>query len=170
VFDGAASWIKGIVRHLMDSKLRRALKFESLEDRVFRSDSAHLIAAARTAHFNAHSTALTGTLRIVLPTSDPGTDSIEGTGNVRPLGAVSYSGIANVTAPEETGSGELTLSGQKGSLSLHIDIGPMRGALGLNSTTFTVIGGSGADANSSGHGPLSFEVVGMKLQRRLQLS
>ena len=105
-------------------KSRRAFKFESLEDRVCLSVSAHSITAVSAVHGHTHPTRLTGTLRIANPSSDANNNSIQGTGSVRPLGAVSYSGTATVSPSGETGSGELTLSGQQGSLSLHLAIGP----------------------------------------------
>ncbi len=68
----------------MDLKSRRAFKFESLEDRVCLSVSAHSITAVSAVHGRTHPTRLTGTLRIANPSSDANNNSIQGTGSVPP--------------------------------------------------------------------------------------
>jgi hypothetical protein len=139
----------------MELKSRHALRFESLEDRVYLSVSGHKIAAARAAHVSGHSMPLNGTIRLTLPTTDATTVGAQGTGNVHPLGTVSVTGTL-VSTSSESGGGDLTLNGQRGSVSLVMNVKPQHGGLGMPSVHFTVTGGSGSYDNASGHGTMSF--------------
>jgi len=139
----------------MERKSRRVLRFESLEHRVYLSVSGHSIAAARAAHVRAHSTPLTGTIILPMPTGNASEVATHGTGDVHPLGIVNVAGTLPSTP--DSGGGALTLNGQRGSVSLVFRIELSRRPRGLPSFHFNVVGGSGSYANASGHGTMSWK-------------
>ena len=138
----------------MKRKSRRALRFESLEDRVFLSVSGHSIAAARAAHVRVHSIPLTGTIVLPSPMSDTSVVATQGTGNVHPLGSVNVTGT--LTSTPDNGGGDLTLRGQGGSVTMVFTVSIPRAHI-LPSFHFNITGGSGAYAGAAGHGTMSWK-------------
>jgi hypothetical protein len=147
----------------MERKSRRALRFDSLEGRVYLSVSGHSIAAAKAAHVRGHTMPLTGTIQLPMPAGNALVVATQGTGKVHPLGTVDVAGT--LTSTSAPGGGSLTLNGQRGSVSFVFSVQFPRGPHILPSFRFTITGGSGAYEGASGHGTMVW-----KLQQQPVLS
>lgn len=127
----------------MDVKRRYSLLFDALEDRVFLS----------VAHPGAvHPSVLQGTLQIPVPagTTVPATISIEGNGNVSPLGPVSA--LGTLTAGAQGSGGIVDLASGRGGIVLNFSVTTPHSGRGKPQIHFTITGGTGAFTNASGEG------------------
>ncbi|MDR3638858.1 MAG: hypothetical protein P4L84_33940 [Isosphaeraceae bacterium] len=134
----------------MDVKTRRSLHFDSLEDRVY-------LSVAHGTH--ARPSTLSGSLVIPLPAGggSGGTLSIEGNGNVSPLGPVSA--LGTLTSNSHGGGGVVNLAGGDGGVVLNFHVTTPHGRNAKPQIRFTVNGGTGSFTNASGQGTAT-EAVG----------
>jgi hypothetical protein len=140
----------------MERKSRRAFRFDSLEDRVYLSVSGHSIARARAAHVRVHSVPMTGAIQLPVPMGAASVVETQGTGNVKPLGAVNITG--QLTSTNDSGGGNLTLSGQRGSVNIVFNVQLPHGPHGLPTFHFNVEGGTGAYLGATGYGTMTWNI------------
>jgi hypothetical protein len=138
----------------MEEKTRHGLRFEALEDRVFLSATPRHLSAATAAHGRAsQADSINGTIQVPIPPGggSSSTLTVDGVGNVNPLGPVRASGVFTST-PRGSGGGDLTLAGGQGGLVLQLDVQTPRGGRGAPRIHFTIVGGTGAFTHASGQG------------------
>jgi hypothetical protein len=128
----------------MDVKARRSLQFDSLEDRVY-------LSVAHAKH--PHPTVLKGSLQIPVPANSGvgSTLSIQGNGNVSPLGPVSALGTLNSDG-HGGGGGTVDLAGGDGGIVLDFQVAVGHGRHAMPHIRFTINGGTGTFTNATGQG------------------
>lgn len=128
----------------MDVKARRSLQFDSLEERIFLSVAHARLSPGST---------LKGTLQIPLP-ADGGSSStlsIEGNGNVSPLGPVSALGTLTSDS-HRGGGGKVDLASGQGGIVLKFSVNTPHGRRAKPQIRFVIDGGTGTFTNASGQG------------------
>lgn len=128
----------------MDVKSRRSFQFDCLEDRVY-------LSVAHATH--AHPAVLKGSLQIPIPANGgtASTLSIEGNGNVSPLGPVTALGTLNSDG-QGGGGGVVDLASGHGGIVLKFQVTAGHGHHAMPHIRFTVDGGTGTFTNATGQG------------------
>lgn len=131
----------------MDVRTPRVFQFDALEARVCLS-AAHASAL--------HGTVIKGTLEVPVPpgTTVTSTLSIEGNGNISPIGPVSALGTLN----PNTG-GIVDLASGDGGLVVDLTATATHGHGAKPRVDFTIIGGTGTYTHASGEGTV-VEIAG----------